>query len=207
VKHDFNPNGLKSHRGSPWVSILSWLNLKANKDYFSYEYIHLYKDKHKYEYICMWYMYIYIYIYSTSLTCLNWAGRTVQDSLSCIDELPSSLFGTCSSPRMPMCMSVEVAVECCSRELHWYAGPHPLLLSSSLCKYPTKYLNITTSRYLAFLFPGEKIVLLNIFLRSNKLIVVVIEELPWLPLGPCCFLPVYIKIILELLFAVAGIFW
>ena len=38
VKHDFNPNGLKFHRGSPWVSILSWLNLKANKDYFSYEY-------------------------------------------------------------------------------------------------------------------------------------------------------------------------
>ena len=39
VKHDFNPNGLKFHRGSPWVSILSWLNLKANKDYFSYEYV------------------------------------------------------------------------------------------------------------------------------------------------------------------------
>ena len=38
VKHDFNPNGLKFHRGSPWVTILSWLNLKANKDYFSYEY-------------------------------------------------------------------------------------------------------------------------------------------------------------------------
>ena len=37
VKHDFNPNGLKFHRGSPWVSILSWLNLKATKDYFSYE--------------------------------------------------------------------------------------------------------------------------------------------------------------------------
>ena len=37
VKHDFNPNGLTFHRGSPWVSI-SWLNLKANKDYFSYEY-------------------------------------------------------------------------------------------------------------------------------------------------------------------------
>ena len=37
VKHDFSPNGLKFHRGSPWVSILSWLNLKANKDYFSYE--------------------------------------------------------------------------------------------------------------------------------------------------------------------------
>jgi len=30
VKHDFNPNGLKFHRGSPWVSILSWPNLKAN---------------------------------------------------------------------------------------------------------------------------------------------------------------------------------
>jgi len=39
VKHDFNPNGLKFHRGSPWVSILSWLNLKANKDYFSYEHV------------------------------------------------------------------------------------------------------------------------------------------------------------------------
>jgi len=39
VKHNFNPNGLKFHRGSPWVSILSWLNLKANKDYFSYEYV------------------------------------------------------------------------------------------------------------------------------------------------------------------------
>ena len=37
VKHDFNPNRLKFHRGSPWVSILSWLNLKANRDYFSYE--------------------------------------------------------------------------------------------------------------------------------------------------------------------------
>ena len=37
VKHDFNPNGVKFHRGSPWVSILNWLNLKANKDYFSYE--------------------------------------------------------------------------------------------------------------------------------------------------------------------------
>jgi len=37
VKHDFNPNGLKFHRGSPWVSVLSWLNLKANKDYFPYE--------------------------------------------------------------------------------------------------------------------------------------------------------------------------
>jgi len=42
VKHDFNPNGLKFHRGSPWVSILSWLNLKANKDYFSYEYMYTY---------------------------------------------------------------------------------------------------------------------------------------------------------------------
>jgi len=39
VKHDFNPNGLRFHRGSPWVSILSWLNLKANRDYFSYEYV------------------------------------------------------------------------------------------------------------------------------------------------------------------------
>jgi len=39
VKHDFNSNGLKFHRGSPRVSILSWLNLKANKDYFSYEYV------------------------------------------------------------------------------------------------------------------------------------------------------------------------
>ena len=38
VKHDFNPVGMKFHRGSPWLSILSWLNLKANKDYFSYEY-------------------------------------------------------------------------------------------------------------------------------------------------------------------------
>ena len=37
AKHDFNPNGLKFHRGSPWVSILSWLNLMANKDYFSHE--------------------------------------------------------------------------------------------------------------------------------------------------------------------------
>ena len=37
VKHDFNSNGLKFHRWSPWVSILSWLNLKANKDSFSYE--------------------------------------------------------------------------------------------------------------------------------------------------------------------------
>ena len=39
VKHEFNPNGLKFHRGSPWVSILSWLYLKANKDYFSYEHM------------------------------------------------------------------------------------------------------------------------------------------------------------------------
>jgi len=39
VKHDFNHLGLKFHRGSPWVSVLSWLNLKANKDYFSYEYV------------------------------------------------------------------------------------------------------------------------------------------------------------------------
>ena len=31
---------MKFHRGSPWLSILSWLNLKANKDYFSYEYIY-----------------------------------------------------------------------------------------------------------------------------------------------------------------------
>jgi len=37
VKHVFNPNGLKFHRGSPWVSIISWLNLKANKDHFSHE--------------------------------------------------------------------------------------------------------------------------------------------------------------------------
>jgi len=29
---------MKFHRGSPWLSILSWLNLQANKDYFSYEY-------------------------------------------------------------------------------------------------------------------------------------------------------------------------
>jgi len=28
---------MKFHRESPWLSILSWLNLKANKDYFSYE--------------------------------------------------------------------------------------------------------------------------------------------------------------------------
>jgi len=37
VQHDLNPNRLNFHRGSPWVSILSWLNLKTNKDYFSYE--------------------------------------------------------------------------------------------------------------------------------------------------------------------------
>ena len=48
VKHDFNPNGLKFHRGSSWVSILSWLNLMANKDYFSYEYIHIYIYTHIY---------------------------------------------------------------------------------------------------------------------------------------------------------------
>ena len=52
VKHDFNPNGLKFHRGSPWVSILSWLNLKANKDYFSYEHdwfqsCHTYRDRYE----------------------------------------------------------------------------------------------------------------------------------------------------------------
>jgi len=35
VKHDFNPNGLKFHRGSPWVSILSWLNLRQIKATFS----------------------------------------------------------------------------------------------------------------------------------------------------------------------------
>jgi len=29
---------MKFHRGSPWLSILSWLNLKAHKDYCSYEY-------------------------------------------------------------------------------------------------------------------------------------------------------------------------
>ena len=39
VKHDFNHLGLKFHRGSPWVSVLSWLNLNANKDYFSYEHM------------------------------------------------------------------------------------------------------------------------------------------------------------------------
>jgi len=39
VKHDFHHLGLKFHRGSPWVSVLSWLNLKANKDYVSYEYM------------------------------------------------------------------------------------------------------------------------------------------------------------------------
>jgi len=39
VKHNFSPNGLKFHRGSWWVSILSWLNLKANKDYVSYKYV------------------------------------------------------------------------------------------------------------------------------------------------------------------------
>jgi len=31
----------KFHRGSPWLSILSWLNLKANKDYFFYECIYI----------------------------------------------------------------------------------------------------------------------------------------------------------------------
>ena len=46
VKHDFNPNGLKFHRGSPWVSILSWLNLRANKDYFSFEYVTLWVMSH-----------------------------------------------------------------------------------------------------------------------------------------------------------------
>jgi len=51
VKHDFNPNGLKFHRGSSWVSILSWLNLKTNKDYFSYEYIYIYIYTHIYTYI------------------------------------------------------------------------------------------------------------------------------------------------------------
>jgi len=32
---------MKFPRGSPWLFILSWLNLKANKDYFSYEYSHV----------------------------------------------------------------------------------------------------------------------------------------------------------------------
>jgi len=30
-------NTISPHRGSLWLPILSWLNLKANKDYFSYE--------------------------------------------------------------------------------------------------------------------------------------------------------------------------
>ena len=30
---------MKFRRGSPWLSILSWLNLKANKDYFPHEYV------------------------------------------------------------------------------------------------------------------------------------------------------------------------
>ena len=59
VKHDFNHLGLKFHRGFPWVSVLSWLNLKANKDYFSYEdvyihvnvYIHVYVSIHDDTYI------------------------------------------------------------------------------------------------------------------------------------------------------------
>jgi len=59
VEHDFNPNGLKFHRGSPWVSILSWLNLKANKDYVSYEntaYASLYVH---YIIIDTWYVLLY----------------------------------------------------------------------------------------------------------------------------------------------------
>ena len=50
VKHDINPNGLKFHRGSPWVSILSWLNFKANKDYFSYKSVDL--SLQTYLYLC-----------------------------------------------------------------------------------------------------------------------------------------------------------
>jgi len=34
VKHDSNPNGLKFRPGSPWVSILSWLNLRQIKTTF-----------------------------------------------------------------------------------------------------------------------------------------------------------------------------
>jgi len=87
VKHDFNPNGLKFHRGSPWVSILSWLNLKANKDYFSYESMHLYLyisaccqsctsipiNMCMYLYICIssiLYTYIYIYLYMHLHLCI-----------------------------------------------------------------------------------------------------------------------------------------
>jgi len=40
----FQPGGMKFHRGSPWLSILSWLNLQANKDYVSYEYTLEYKQ-------------------------------------------------------------------------------------------------------------------------------------------------------------------
>ena len=65
VKHDFNHLRLKFHRGSPWVSVLSWLNLKANKDYFSCESV--------YEWWCILschpHIYIWVMIYHLHISC------------------------------------------------------------------------------------------------------------------------------------------
>ena len=73
VKPDFNNLGLKFHRGSQWVSVLSWLNLKENKDYFSCEhtwrshYTHMNESCHTHE----------------RLTSYTWMSRVTHVNDSC----------------------------------------------------------------------------------------------------------------------------
>jgi len=96
VKHEFNPNGLKFHRGSPWVSILSWLYLKQMKTTFSmniwiiiwmsksmnesYERVTTWMNSGSYGWVMTWTSYGWVVTWMNQIRCLIWMSH---DRIEC----------------------------------------------------------------------------------------------------------------------------